>query len=214
MKRAQTPIILVIEDQLQRLVARKLIEQQNMLSISRELSEGGNQYIKSNLKKFNEAAEFALPFVVLTDLDAYDCPLVLLREWLPFKRHKNLLFRIAVREVEAWLLADRINFAKFLGVPVSRITTDPEGIPKPKEFIFELARRSKKHSIKEGIPPKGTAKTGQLYNPLLAQFVLQHWSLETAAEHAPSLAKFALRLEEFSTMLALEGRNVEAQARK
>jgi hypothetical protein len=141
MNRTQTQITLVIEDQLQRLVARKLIEQQNTLNIARELGMTGNQYIKSNLKKFNEAADFALPFVVLTDLDAYDCPIALLQEWLPSKPHKRLLFRIAVREVEAWLLADRTNFAKFLGVPVSRITTEPEGIPKPKEFIFELARR-------------------------------------------------------------------------
>jgi hypothetical protein len=209
MNRTQTQIILVIEDDLQRLVARKLIAQHKTLNISEEWSKGGNQYIKDNLKKFNQAAEFALPFVVLTDLDAYDCPLVLLQEWLSLKPHKRLLFRIAVREVEAWLLADRTNFAKFLGVPVSRITTEPEGIPKPKEFIFELARRSKKHNIKEGIPPKGTARTGQLYNSLLAQFVLQYWSLEAALEHAPSLKKFAQRLEEFSVMLALEEQTLE-----
>jgi hypothetical protein len=46
---------------------------------------------------------------------------------------------------------------------------------------------------------------------LLAQFVLQHWSLEAASEHAPSLAKFVQRLEEFSIMLASETQISEVQ---
>ena len=50
-----------------------------------------------------------------------------------------------------------------------------------------------------------------LGNTLLAQFVLQHWSLEAASEHAPSLKKFAQRLEEFSTMLVLEAQISETQ---
>jgi hypothetical protein len=189
---------------LQEVVARKILERQTFLTLADKRGLKGNIFIKDNLHKFNEAAEYASPYIILTDLDDKSCPIALLQEWMPFKPHKNLLFRIIVHEVEAWILADRANIAKFLGVPASRISLEPERILKPKEYIFDLARKSKKHSIKEGIPPKGTARMGQLYNSLLSRFVLQEWSPEAASEHAPGLKKFIRRLEEFATRLALE----------
>jgi len=38
------------------------------------------------------------------------------KKWLPYPKHPNLLFRVAVKEVEAWLLAHRAAFATFLGI--------------------------------------------------------------------------------------------------
>jgi hypothetical protein len=40
-------------------------------------------------------------------------------------------YRIAVREVEAWLMADRVAFADALGVRVSVIPTQPERSQTP-----------------------------------------------------------------------------------
>lgn len=55
-----------------------------------------------------------------------------------------MCFRIAVREVEAWLLADAEQAAGFLAVPLARIPAEPETLPDPKATLIALAGRSRK----------------------------------------------------------------------
>ena len=79
--------------------------------------------------------------MVLTDLDDGPCPSDLIGGWLTSPRHPNLILRVAVREVEAWLLADAGNLAKFLGIDEARIPAIPEEIRDPKAMLVELARQ-------------------------------------------------------------------------
>jgi hypothetical protein len=80
-------------------------------------NRGGYGYLKRTVNGFNNAAQ-GIPFLVGTDLDTYECPPALIDDWLPRPKHDNLLIRVAVREAEAWVLADRDGFAQFLGISV------------------------------------------------------------------------------------------------
>lgn len=147
----------------------------------------GNAALRARMPKVKQSAE-RLPSFVLTDLDLKTCPSELISEWLnpPFPR--NLIFRVAVREVEAWILADTDGCADFLGVSRARIPRNPEGEQDPKQTLINIARRSRKRLIKEGIAPQSSiAPVGPAYNLLLCQFVDSVWNLKTACGNARSL---------------------------
>jgi hypothetical protein len=102
-----------------------------------------------------------------------------------------LLFRVAIREVEAWLLAHREAFAKFLGIAIELIPNDVDAIPNPKQFLINLARKSRKRSLRDAIvpAPNSTATIGKYYNPQLIQFVQQSWQIDSAQKNSPSLQR-------------------------
>ena len=91
----------------------------------------GKAHILGKLGGYNQAAQFAR-WAVLVDLDQdEDCPPPILRKWMPLPS-RNMCFRIVVREIEAWLFADRERLAHFLVVSKSLIPADPEAVPSPK----------------------------------------------------------------------------------
>lgn len=142
-----------------------------------------------------------MPFIILTDLDNDDCPPGLLNRWLPHGRNSNLVLRIAVREVEAWLLADRKRFAEFLGVAVSRLPQRPDECDDPKMFLVNLARGSRLREIRDDLipTPLGTNKVGKNYVGQLIRFVTTKWCIETEALlHSPGLNSAMIALRKFS----------------
>jgi hypothetical protein len=104
-----------------------------------------------------------------------------------------------VREVEAWLLADRENLSAFLAVSPSLIEIPVEEMTDPKNFLINLSRKSKKRYIREAIVPenKSTASIGKNYNDCLSVFVNQYWNLAEARLHSQSLNKALIALENF-----------------
>jgi hypothetical protein len=50
------------------------------------------------------------------------------------------MVRVAVREVESWVLADRRRIANFLSAPLNSIPMDPEQLDDPKMALLTLAR--------------------------------------------------------------------------
>ncbi|MGL5066189.1 MAG: hypothetical protein ACRC62_39975, partial [Microcoleus sp.] len=106
-------------------------------------------------------------------------------------KHPNLLFRIAVKEVEAWLLAHREAFAEFLGISVDLIPADVDKIPDPKQLLINLAKKSKKRTLREAIVPdrNSTSQIGKDYNGQLIQFVNSSWQVASAQTNSPSLER-------------------------
>jgi hypothetical protein len=156
----------------------------------------GKESIKKNLNGYNNAARNN-KWLVLVDLNnTAECAPALADEWLPSPNF--MLFNVAVREIEAWLLADPRNFSEFLQVPLQRIPTHPESVENPKEFIVSLARRSRSKIIKADlVPGKGsTARVGPSYNECLKAFVHYNWDINAAASNAPSLDRLILRLKD------------------
>ena len=195
----ETYINLVFEDMLSERVLRKLLCRSAVTYLVGDAhNAGGFGWIKKKIKGFNDAAK-GMPYLVLTDLDTSECAAVLIRQWLNAPKHPNLLFRVAVREVEAWLLGCRESFAAFLGVPKSRIPANVEEIPNPKEFVVNLARRSRKRDIRVAIVPEdgSTARVGPDYNGKLMLFVETSWDPAVAKANSPSLHKTIDTLDQF-----------------
>ncbi|WP_293349985.1 MULTISPECIES: hypothetical protein [unclassified Microcoleus] len=185
------PINLVFEDVLSEAVLKQMLKQsQRPFSVGNCLNQRGYGKIKKIITGLNHAAK-GMPYLVLTDLDNAECPLVILSEWLTQPKHPNLLFRIAVKEVEAWLLAHREGFAEFLGISVDLIPADVDKISDPKQVLINLAKKSKKRELREGIVPdrNSTAKIGKDYNGQLIQFVNQSWQVAPAQTNSRSLER-------------------------
>ena len=108
--------------------------------------------------------------------------------------------RVAVRAVEAWLMADRQSFATFLGVGVKRIPREPDQVADPKHAVVELARESSKRVIREGLVPSeaGGRRIGPAYTDEMIQYVRRRWSPSRARAASSSLARAFERCETFS----------------
>jgi len=194
------PVDLAIEDELSEAVLRRLLDYAKRgYSVGTAYGRGGYGYLKKTIPVWNKAAKYK-PFVILTDLDQRPCASALIAEWLRMPQHPNLLLRIAVREVEAWLLADRTNLANFLHVPEKHIPVAPEQLMDPKQAMIEVARRSKLELIRQRIVPKkgSTATQGREYNACLCEFVSRSWSIPSAMAQSPSLERTVLRLKAFT----------------
>ena len=193
------PVNLGAEDELSEAVLRRLLDfARRGYEIGIAYRRGGFGYLRRTIGGWNRAAR-SIPFIVLADLDAHPCPRVLIDDWLTEPQHQNLLFRVAVREVEAWLLADSRKLSQYLLVRENLIPTDPEGLSDPKGTLIDLARKSKSSVIRDRIVPKrgSSARQGPDYNGCLVQFVLTQWDIRSAADKSPSLARTAERLASF-----------------
>lgn len=193
------PINLAVEDVLSEVVVRTILARSGReYHVGTAYGRTGFGYLRSTIFGWNAAAK-GVPFMLLTDLDKYGCPAELISDWLNVPKHPNLMFRVAVREVESWLLADRGNLSRFLSVPVALIPLDPDHIEDPKGTLVSVAARSRSRDIKGRIVPRrnSTAKQGPDYNGCLAEFVRDHWDLVVASANSNSLTRMLSRVATF-----------------
>jgi hypothetical protein len=193
--------LVATEDELSEAVARKLVEGAKIASEGVKcVRRNGFGYLKGNLKKFSEAARI-FPVLMLTDLDQKPCVPGMIADWFAgLEKPAGLLFRVAVRETEAWLLADRVAVAEFFGVAAKRIERDSEGIDRPKEYLLNLARSAPRRLRDDLLPKRGAAATQGLgYNARLCEFVETIWSPRRAAESCRSLQKTIRRIDALAT---------------
>ena len=186
-----TPTVaLATEDELSERVGERLLGKVG-LSVDLRLRKDGFGYLKTNVEKFRTLA-MQQPVLLLTDLDQTPCPSELLHRWLGRgERPENLVFRVVVREIEAWLLADRKAMTELLGDGAARRLPDrPEMVPDAKRILLDLARRAPRDVREQLVQPKGAiASQGLGYNSLLGKWVMTDWCPERAASNAPSLAR-------------------------
>jgi hypothetical protein len=162
----------------------------------------GKDYLKKQAKSYNAAAKF-LPWLILADLDdPTKCPGALAEEWLP-NRERLLVFSLAVVEMESWILADRESTAEFLGVSKDKIPLAPDDIADPKQFLINLARKSRKRDIREGLVPRegSGASVGPTYVADIREYGLNDWHPEVAAASSPSLHRCLDRLRQLVNIL-------------
>jgi hypothetical protein len=193
-----TGFLLAVEDSLSEAVGKSLLQQLG-LSVSQTLGLQGNGYLKTKVGALNQVAR-RLPVLLLTDLDVPNrCPAQLVTQWLPHARSSGLVFRVAVVEVEAWLIADRESLAEFLEISSKRIPRDPDSVAYPKETLVELARASKNRRLREGLAParNSTAKVGPAYNMQLCSYVNTFWDAKRASTESDSLRRAINALDRF-----------------
>jgi hypothetical protein len=117
-------------------------------------------------------------------------------QWLP-ELQAFMCFRLAVRESEAWLLADQEAIARYLAIGARLVPNDPESLLDPKATVVDLARRSSRRSIREDIVPvEGSGRSvGPGYVARLIDFAANHWRVDAAASVSDSLARAVRCLE-------------------
>ena len=192
-------IALIVEDALSLAVMERLLAFTGRgYTVKIPLVTRGAGTIKKSIGKYRQASH-VLPHVVLTDLDQIDCAPALLAQWGASQLPPSMLFRVAVREVESWLLADRAGFATFAGIPVNKVTQQPESLPDPKRALINLVRGSRNRRLAtELVPATGSAVSiGPLYNERLSAFARKEWNVDAAMESAPSLSRTVVRLKTF-----------------
>jgi hypothetical protein len=192
-------IALVAEDDLSLAVVERAVSSSGRhFEVVRRFVERGFGNIKRSVVKYRQASH-VIPHVVLTDLDQEACPAMLRKKWGAVDLPDTVLFCVAVRETESWLLADRSGFAKFAGVASAKMPAAPEDLPDPKAMLMSLVRRSRNRRLAtELLPAQGSAaRIGPLYNQRLGQFVRTDWDLDVAARVCPSLQRMRDRLAKF-----------------
>ena len=153
----------------------------------------GKAYLRQHITRYNAAARHSA-WAILIDLDHNAaCAPTLQEKWLASPA-PHMCFRIAVRAVETWLLADHQRFAQFLSIPVSRIPPVLEAVDDPKLLLVNLARHSRKRAIREDMVPRQRSgrKVGPAYAAHLMEFVEDTtigWRPDVAAEESNSLKR-------------------------
>lgn len=168
----------------------------------------GKAHLKQRMSGYSHAAE-RYPWVVLIDLDHdADCAPILRHSWLSAPS-RFMCFRVAVREVEAWLLADRDRIAQFLGVAQGKVPQNPDGIDDPKGTMVGLARRSRRREIREDmVPLPGSGRSeGPAYASRLIEFSDKLWRPDIAEQRSDNLRRCRRGLR--ATVSSFRSRSLE-----
>lgn len=152
--------------------------------------KNGKPDLLQKIAGYNKAARHA-PWVVLVDLDQdAGCAPPFRATWIPVSA-QQLCFRVAVRAVEAWLMADAEALAAFLRVGRARIPVDPESLANPKEALVNVARASRRKEIRDDMVPRaGSGRSiGPAYPSRLIEFASTQWCPARAEATAESLQR-------------------------
>jgi hypothetical protein len=187
-------LVLATEDELSEQVGLSLAKEAG-LHVQLCLRKGGNGYLRSRLPSFCQMAR-TQKILVITDLDQVQTPATLIADWFGKQRRPdNFLLRVAVREIESWLIADHSAIRQSLGKNVSKLPNSPDDLSDPKQTLLRLARLAPRSVRDDLIGVRGSvASQGIGYNALLCKLVRETWRPSVAAERSPSLARARVAL--------------------
>jgi len=191
---------LATEDALSEAVGRRLLsELSGEVWVSPALRKGGRGYLRMRMNSWRQMAS-RQGVLVLTDLDLIDCPPTLLRDWHAGRvAPPGLLLRVAVRTIEAWILADHQAMRKLIG-PKVPLPSCPDDLRNPKQHLLNLAQHAPRDVRLDLIKQAGAmASQGIGYNARLTDWVTSTWSPDRAAARSPSLRRTRARLRERSS---------------
>ena len=202
------PVICAVEGATDEPVARRLLEEVELLAGPFVRRTGGKSRIDPNLPRWNESAA-RLPWLVIRDLDHDDseCCVPELRSRLlgDTAGQVGMCFRLAVRAVEAWLLSDRGAFSDYFHV-TGTLPREPDRLHDPKGELIRLCRRSRSRDVREGVPPR--AGSGRRYGPeyvaIVGAFARDRWSPAEARTSSPSLDRAIIALERLRVWVNLD----------
>ena len=204
-----TPVALATEDELSEAVGLRLLSEHAVLRQAKPmlLRKGGSGYLRKRMDNWKQLAQQRFIVLIITDLDRVACPVLLLDDWLGAGRvcPENLLFRIAVREVESWLLADHHALAQLLGQKI-KPPTSPDVLPDPKQHLLGLAKKAPRAVKEDLLALEGViARQGLGYNRRLVDWVETEWCPQRAADRSPSLARTRHALNNAAMRVAKAG---------
>ncbi len=133
-------------------VVRRLIGTRGA-DIHRVQVQQGKSNLRRALPGYNSAAQ-GDPWLVLVDLDQdFACAPLRVADWLP-QAGQFMRFRVVVRQIEAWLLADTDRFSDFFGVARAALPALPDDLPDAKVTVLTLVAGSSRRAIREDMVPR------------------------------------------------------------
>jgi hypothetical protein len=162
-------------------------------SVGQVYGRYGKSYVLARMNGYNHSARFR-HWVILLDLDDDGpCAADVVPRWLPAPS-RLMRLRVAVRELESWLLADPERISKYLSVLNAEIPANPDIIPDPKRMIVDLATRSRRRAIREDmVPIPGSGQpVGPAYTSRMIEFIQNvesGWRPDVAARNSDSLRR-------------------------
>ena len=193
-------IAVVAEDQLTQAVLHKCIsEVLPAYSVARTEVKGGRGNVQRELGAYAALAE-VMPVLIGVDLDSGVCAPTLLGGWGRLPPQTGLLLRVAVREIESWVLADQRRVASFIGAAPNEVPRRPDRLSDPKRSLLELARAHAGSELKADLVPRNFdasyPRIGPAYNLRLCAFIAKKWRPHVAREKSASLERAMLALEQ------------------
>lgn len=185
-------LYIATEDVLSEAVMERLIASSgHSWSSAVKLRKNGCGYLR---KKINELIKLSnrIPVILLTDLDRCACAPGLIRDWTGGRAlPAGMRFRVAVREIETWLMADVEGLSEFLRIPADRFPVDPEAVLDPKRLLLNLVQKHGTRALKAELLPASKAKAGcgLGYNALFGTFARDVWDPRRASCRSDSLAR-------------------------
>lgn len=149
----------------------------------------GKGKLDRQLTGYNSAARFA-PWLVIRDLDHdAECAAEKRKALLP-EPSRQMCFRIAVREAESWLLADRHAFARFAGVRIDLVPLNPDSLSDPRAELLRVVARGKRDIRFDMVPRPGSrAAVGRAYTARLVEYGTCFWRPLEGAKSSESLRR-------------------------
>jgi hypothetical protein len=183
------PVNILVEGVTDESVAKRLLKHAGLVA-GTVYGKSGKADLLRRLPNYNQASRLG-PWFVIVDLDNdATCAPQALDSWLP-KSEVGMQLRIAVRAIEAWIMADVEQLATFLNVSPSRLPSEPDRETNPKEALINVARTSPSRSIREDfVPRQGSgARVGVRYADRIIEFTTKHWQPDEAARRSRSLRR-------------------------
>ncbi len=186
-----------VEDEPSAAVVRRLVSTRNAQAKNQLIFHpgfpaimNGCSEIRKKCHSFIKMAKAGLYTLTLTDLDSAACAGELIRTWFQIPKialPKEVIFRVAVREIESWILADHIALSRYIQIAAANFSSDPDTLKDPKQHLLGIVRKKGKRKIHKEMLPEGSASIGPRYNEVLCDFVRTTWCPNRAARRSPSL---------------------------
>lgn len=155
------------------------------------INAGGVTKLIPELPRYQAVAQHGQSVLCIADSDQH-CPVTLVTKWLaPYPSAARFVLRLAVREAESWVLADRAGMNQHFKVPVGKLPHQPDELVDPKtDLLRYLAKYAPMALRREMVARSGASlRRGVGYNAGLRSFVASTWGPERAAGQSPSLQR-------------------------
>lgn len=164
--------------------------------------------IKSKILELNTLSH-SKPVIALLDLDDNTCaPLFRQNLLRGTSQNTDFILNIAVDEAEAWLMADKIGFARYFGIPQGLIPNAKlqkmGGMKQVQELDFpiksslqlthQIMQYSTNTELKQQMVAEGSAAKGKEYNSAILPYIINKWDIKAAAQNSDSLRRMIKRL--------------------
>jgi len=184
-----TAVTIAVEGQTDAAVVRRILGDHG-IAVAYEYGLRGKSDIDLKLRAYNAAARYSNWFV-LRDMDGdAQCPADLVAALLP-RPSRKMRFRIAVRAIESWLLADAAGFSSYFSVAPHHVPEDPEALADPKAALIRVAEKSRSRAVRNDVVPAAgtTALVGPAYTTRIVEYAASSWSWSRGVQRSGSLRR-------------------------